>query len=189
MDFEFEYDSFSRFAKPCFERYLAGYSGMHDIHFLEIGSYEGRSSVWMLQNVLSHPTSTLTSVDNCLGITFQRKNNMDVSETIKRRFNHNTRLTGRSNQVIRIVESSQSALKTLPQNHYDFIYIDGSHDYEDVLIDSALSIPLLKKGGLIAWDDYGNKHLGVAKAFDKFILGREDIQVFEKDFHVWAIKT
>ena len=43
------------------------------------------------------------------------------------------------------------------QPEYDYIYIDGSHMPKWVLIDAVLSWDLLKKGGLMIFDDY--KHI------------------------------
>ena len=37
---------------------------------------------------------------------------------------------------------------------YDFIYIDGSHEAKDVLMDAVLAWGLLKVGGVMAFDDY-----------------------------------
>lgn len=34
------------------------YRGQPDVRMLEIGSYEGRSAVWFLENVLTHPTAS-----------------------------------------------------------------------------------------------------------------------------------
>ena len=36
----------------------------------------------------------------------------------------------------------------------DIIYIDGSHDENDVLEDAVLSWRLLKEGGILIFDDY-----------------------------------
>lgn len=38
--------------------------------------------------------------------------------------------------------------------YFDFIYVDGSHAAPDVLTDAVLSFKLLKKGGVICFDDY-----------------------------------
>ena len=37
---------------------------------------------------------------------------------------------------------------------YDFIYIDGSHVAKDVMTDACMAWPLLKKGGIMVFDDY-----------------------------------
>ena len=39
-------------------------------------------------------------------------------------------------------------------NYFDFIYVDGSHQAPDVLFDAVMSFKLLRKNGVIAFDDY-----------------------------------
>ena len=39
---------------------------------------------------------------------------------------------------------------------YDFIYIDASHEYEDVLNDLKMFLPKLKSNGIIAGHDWGH---------------------------------
>jgi hypothetical protein len=51
---------------------------------------------------------------------------------------------------------------------FGFIYIDGSHLFEDVFVDTYFSIRLLTMGGIIAFDDSTNPH--VAKVL-KFLRG------------------
>tara|TARA_B110000902_G_scaffold158297_1_gene181499 strand:- start:787 stop:1332 length:546 start_codon:yes stop_codon:yes gene_type:complete len=58
---------------------------------------------------------------------------------------------------------SYDILPTLNEQ-FDFIYIDGAHDYESVRQDIQLSLPLLKKGGVIAGHDYQREHRGVVRA-------------------------
>lgn len=53
-------------------------------------------------------------------------------------------------------------------NSIDFIFIDGSHDYEYVLNDSEVALKLLRKGkGVILWHDYRNG-MEVVKAIETF---------------------
>src|SRR5579862_412418 len=44
-------------------RLLKRFSGQPDVHGIEVGCFEGRSSLWFLQNVLDHETSRLTCID------------------------------------------------------------------------------------------------------------------------------
>ena len=37
---------------------------------------------------------------------------------------------------------------------FDFIYIDGSHTAPDVMTDACMAFGLLKKGGIMLFDDY-----------------------------------
>jgi predicted O-methyltransferase YrrM len=48
---------------PLSARLLACYRVRPRLRFLEVGSYEGRSAVWLLSNILTHPTSRLYCVD------------------------------------------------------------------------------------------------------------------------------
>ena len=40
------------------------------------------------------------------------------------------------------------------KERFDFVYVDGSHQAPDVLVDAVLSALLLRKGGLLVFDDY-----------------------------------
>jgi predicted O-methyltransferase YrrM len=61
----------------------------------------------------------------------------------------------------------------LSKNKYDIIFIDGNHTSPFVLIDSILSWYLLKKDGLIIFDDYLwgeiNSTISPKLAIDSFI--------------------
>lgn len=46
----------------------------------------------------------------------------------------------------------------------DLLYIDGCHKYESVIRDIDLWSPKVKKGGIIAGDDYGGHFVGVTQA-------------------------
>ncbi len=119
---------------------------------LEIGSYEGRSALWLLEHVLRHPESTITCVDPhryADGTHFnQRRMN-----AVHKRFLRNTATYRRTGKLI---YHDAPAVEVLPglSVRYDLIYIDGAHDAPSVLTDSVLSWLRLKSGGLMIWDDY-----------------------------------
>ena len=72
----------------------------------------------------------------------------------KKNFLHNIAQTQQMDQVIVRHAKSEDALPTLPKEHFDIIYIDGSHYAAHVLADAVLSFPLLKNGGILIFDDY-----------------------------------
>lgn len=109
---------------------------------LEVGSFEGRSAIWFLQNILIHPSSTVTCVD-----IFRTR----MSEI---RFDRNIAASGFSSRVTKVKARSQELLKLLREDSYSIIYIDGSHRAADVQADASLSWPLLKRNGIIIFDDY-----------------------------------
>ena len=45
------------------------------------------------------------------------------------------------------------------ENFFDLIYIDGAHDSQNVLFDAVISFKLVKKGGVIIFDDYSWKQI------------------------------
>jgi hypothetical protein len=49
---------------------------------------------------------------------------------------------------------SDESLKTLPDNHFDLIYIDAGHDYDSVKRDADLSGQKLKDDGILVFNDY-----------------------------------
>lgn len=60
------------------------------------------------------------------------------------------------NNVEIIRKNSKEALESFPDKYFDWIYIDASHNYDDVLNDLELSRLKLKKNGSIVGDDYVN---------------------------------
>jgi predicted O-methyltransferase YrrM len=138
--YEFTQDWFTHHI-PVWEAALASYKGKPGVRYLEIGLYEGRSAFWMLENILTDPTSRLTGIDLFDG-------------ELKERFLKNLRRSGAEDRVKVVVRPSQVELRTLPLEAFDIIYIDGSHATADVLEDAVLSYRLLKPGGVLIFDDY-----------------------------------
>src|SRR5262245_61789217 len=77
---------------------------------LEIGSYEGRSTVWFLQNVLTDAASRLVCVD----IFSEPSRNL--------RFEHNVRVSGFEHKVTKLKGRSGDRLRELPAMSFDVIY-------------------------------------------------------------------
>ncbi len=123
------------------ERILSGIKGKANIHALEIGSFEGRSAIWFLENVLTDPTASITCVDIWVG-------------GYEKLFDENIKAYGQPNKLVKVKSRSDEALRKLDRDSFDFIYIDGSHMAKDVLVDAVLAWDLLKPGGYIIFDDY-----------------------------------
>ncbi|WP_261219975.1 class I SAM-dependent methyltransferase [Ancylothrix sp. D3o] len=152
--YQFTQDWFSRNI-PGFQKNLERYVNIADIKALEIGSWEGRSTCWLLENILIHPSAEITCIDTFQGsIEHTTFFNQTYINSIESRFDFNIQLTQAGQKVKKIIGNSHEILRTLPLNTYDFIYIDGSHLACDVLADAVLSWPILKLGGLMIFDDY-----------------------------------
>jgi len=94
---------------------------------VEVGSYEGRSALWILENLLGHEGSVLHCVD-----TFEGGVEHDAVQT--------TGLLARF--------AANIGVKA------DFVYVDGSHQAPDVLADLVLAFQVLRPGGVLICDDY-----------------------------------
>ena len=70
------------------------------------------------------------------------------------RFDHNIRQSGAAAKVTKIKGHSDAILITLPLDHFDIIYVDGSHEAAPVLMDAMLCWYRLKPGGVLIFDDY-----------------------------------
>jgi predicted O-methyltransferase YrrM len=95
----------------------------------------------MLENIFTDPTAKVTAIDVFDG-------------PYKAKYFANLERTRAAERVTTIADFSQTALRGLPLESYDVIYIDGSHAKEDVLEDAVLSWRLLKPGGMLIFDDY-----------------------------------
>jgi predicted O-methyltransferase YrrM len=49
----------------------------------------------------------------------------------------------------------------------DLVFIDASHEFDDVVSDSEHALRLLKPDGLVVWDDYHPRHPGVYRALNQ----------------------
>ena len=106
---------------------------------LEVGVFEGRSTVWLLENILTHPASTITVVDTFAGGAEHAATDLtDLEE----RFRANTE-PHRAKLVVR-KDRSEAMLRELPMGRYDFVSIDGSHEAADVLSDAVFCWPLIE---------------------------------------------
>lgn len=133
---------------PLWSKELSQYKNK-PVKFLEIGTYEGRSALWALNNILTHPKSHITCID-----TFHIPNTL---RTLKTNIKKDSSI---KDKVSIIKGKSQDILKTpgilADVGKFDIIYIDADHHSKHVLEDAVLSFPLLKPGGLMIFDDYTN---------------------------------
>ncbi|HEU5094768.1 MAG TPA: class I SAM-dependent methyltransferase [Reyranella sp.] len=137
MPSQFTRDWFSHNIES-WRRWLAELAGRPGIRALEIGSFEGRATTWLLENVLTDETSHIDCVD-------------PFRKDYYRRFLSNIAAWRQRVTVHRGL--SDKVLPTL-EGAFDFVYIDGDHRPFAILSDSVLSWPRLKTGGILIFDDY-----------------------------------
>lgn len=125
------------------------------IKALELGSWEGRSTCFILNNLMKNKDSELIVCDTFNG-SVEHIKGYELS-SIYSRFSHNVTLTGKHKQL-KVIRGS--TLIEIPKmeltynNYFNFMYIDASHTAKDVLIDSMNCFCLLAIGGIMIFDDY-----------------------------------
>lgn len=161
------------------------------IKCLEIGSFEGQSSNWIVDNWCKHPESSLTCVDPFTG---SEEHSATEKEQLFERFCRN--IEENSKKIIVMRETSHVAMQRLidKKEKFDFIYIDGDHHRDAVTLDAELAHQLLVPGGILAFDDYTwELHLPSEKrprdAIDGFLQKRaKEYELITKNDQVFVKK-
>lgn len=121
---------------------LSDYKGRDNLTFLEIGSYEGRSSLFWCDEILTGENSILVCIDPW------KTNNAECN------FDHNTLPLQETKKLIKIKDRSENYVSKFDDGFFDFIYIDGWHKSFAVLRDGVNYFSKLKNGGIMLFDDY-----------------------------------
>ncbi len=116
---------------------LAMYAAGHDV--LEVGSAFGYSTC-----IMALAGARVTAVDplDIFGFDVALPANLEAC--------------GVSDRVQIIQETSQQALPRLAKEGrtFDFMFIDGAHEFTPVLHDATWALQLVKPGGVLAMHDY-----------------------------------
>jgi len=141
-------------------------------NFLEIGSFEGCGTVWMVENML-RDGGWIDCVDTWEG---GEEHSPEVMAGVEARFDRNIAnvrekyfADGKHVNNRRVYKNKWPSAEFLgdkmseiirlptkwPTTMYNFIYIDGSHKAPDVLTDAVLAWKVLNPNGVMVFDDYG----------------------------------
>ena len=126
---------------PAWTKRLNEFKGKPGINYLEIRTFEGRSALWVLENILTHPTSKLTIIDV-------------FAENNYRTFVSNVNLSGEASKVTILSVFSTHRIRELPLNSFDLAYVDGSGKGIVMLADLVNTWNLLKVDGVIICSRY-----------------------------------
>lgn len=128
---------------PNWKVWLADMAGRPGLRALEIGSFEGRSTLWLCENVLTAADARI----DCLDLFQPHSEYGDFHA----RFRLNT--APYSQKIVEHAGMSFDSLRKI-EGQFDLVYVDGYHSAFATLSDGAMSWPLLKVGGIMIFDDY-----------------------------------
>lgn len=104
---------------PIWQQHLSRFVGQAGLKVLEIGSWEGRSTCWLIYHILTHTSARITCIDTFAGgIEHEATFDQNYLGTIEERFDFNIARTTGPKKVRKIVGKSHEVLRSLPLNNY-----------------------------------------------------------------------
>jgi len=114
---------------------------------VEIGSYEGKSTICLAQGNKLASQEKVYAVDNFRGDKYVGENPLMFEKFIKNLEEF------KLERVVQPIKSDSVAASKKFKKPVRLLFIDASHDYEDVKRDFSAWFPLVAAGGLIVFHD------------------------------------
>jgi predicted O-methyltransferase YrrM len=140
---------------------------------VEIGSWMGASTCFLAAG-LKGPEARVYAVDNFQGMSlcgedvawYQRHFRKLGTNSTLDIFNANFAALGFANRAEPVVSDSIAAAHSLAdmRGTIDLIFVDGDHSYAGCKADIEAWLPFVKKGGVMAFHDFGSRASGVTQA-------------------------
>jgi len=119
---------------------------------VEIGSWKGKSTIWIAKGSKAGKHARVYAVDPHIGSSEHKK--MFGTVATFQDFQRNIKETQVDDIVAPIVKTSKDAAADFVEP-IEFIFIDGAHEYEFVKEDFDLWFPKVVTGGVVAFHDIG----------------------------------
>lgn len=131
--------------------------------FLEIGTWKGTSISYLGVELinLNKKNTTLYCIDTWEGTPGEHDTDPSViNNTLYDEFLNNIKpLEDNGLKIEKIKNKSQLCSDMFEDHFFDFIYVDGSHYYDDVKKDILLYLPKLKPNGIFAGHDWQSEEV------------------------------
>jgi hypothetical protein len=134
--------------------------GRSEIIAVEIGSWKGRSTIALAAGLRERGAGRLFAIDPHTGSIEHRKNGVPVDTFAE--FSANVRRAGLENWVVPLRKTAHEARAEFEAGSVSVLFIDGSHEYADVLVDIDDWLPTLRAGAVVGFNDPG--YPGVSRA-------------------------
>lgn len=154
---------------------------------VEIGSWQGKSTVWMGKAIQdSERWRKLYAVDPHTGAPEQQERHGEVWTFPE--FQENIKENGLEEVVEPLVMTSEEAVEKVKESPA-FVFIDGAHEYEMVLLDFNLWSKKISNGGKIAFHDTNGRPGPTRVVREEVYFSRHFKDVFWHDSVTVATKV
>jgi len=176
--------------RSSFSRALKLFKDKEQLIVAEIGVFEGINAKYMCMFCDKIKLYLVDSWDNVTIFTGGPVQGEDYSNLLKNitRFN----LYPHKDNVVFMDKNSLDAVKDFADEFFDYVYIDGDHEYEPVKKDLLAWWPKVKTGGIMGGHDVIMPD--ISKALDEFVKenkilddkwGKEDSTEGRSDFWIY----
>ena len=117
---------------------------------VEIGSWEGKSTIWIGSGSKNGNKVKIYAIDPHTGSSEHQKENEKIWTFEE--FKKNIKNAKVDDIILPLVKTSEEAAKNF-NKPVEFIFIDGAHEYEFVKLDFDLWFPKVVNGGIMAFHD------------------------------------
>lgn len=117
---------------------------------VEIGSWMGRSTIWLASGARAAGCDPIYAVDPHVGAA-EHRNQLDGGSSLQALL-ENVRHAGLEHHVEPVVSTSVEAGRAF-SDPVELVFIDGNHEYEAALTDFQTWFPKVIRGGVMAFHD------------------------------------
>jgi len=145
-----------------FVRFAKEYFKGQEVTGVEIGVYKGENAQQLLKHLKFKKLFLVDSYEGYADYT---------TEDLRKCYNEAQERLKPYKDYEFIIKKSEDFFRV--KREYDFIYLDGAHDYENVRKDMENAYPLIKKGGVLAGHDINQEEVFKAVSELSFVAGRK----------------
>ena len=117
---------------------------------VEIGSWQGKSTIWLGHGSMCGRNKKIYAIDPHIGSAEHQENRKKVWTFDK--FKKNIKNEKLDKLIIPIIKTSQEACKNF-NRPVGIIFIDGAHDYKSAKLDFDIWFPKVIENGIMAFHD------------------------------------
>lgn len=158
---------------------------------VEIGSWQGRSTIFLASAVRDSGNGRLYAIDHFKGnVGKEDFYRVEGSlENLDEKFLKNVATFGLSDYVRLLDMPSAEAAEALGDISIRFLFIDGDHTYDGVKNDIELFFPRLTEGAIVVFDDYFDGFPGLVQAVEECVIEKNIYSKIYQYRHTLVIET